>query len=412
MHVVPTYYYGFHDQEKRYRRRYVDLMFSENVRRIFEIRSKTVSYIREYFDKRGFLEVETPILNTIVGGASARPFATHHNEMKMDMFMRVSPELYLKMLVVGGLDRVYEIGRQFRNEGVNPTHNPEFTACEFYMAYADVNDIMTMTEELLSGLVKSIHGTYKIKYHPNGTEDENAPEFELDFSPSFKRIEMIPALEEALNVKFPNPEEFTTKESNKFFDDLCTQHEVSCTSPRTTGRLLEQLVEKYLESQCVNPTMICDYPQILSPLAKPHRSKPGLTERFELFVMGKELCNAYTELNDPAVQRQQFELQAAAKNSGDDEAQLIDENFCMALEYGLPPTGGWGIGIDRLIMFLTDTRTIKVIKGVFLYFFKLLLTKKAFLLISGSVAVPHDETYQKGRRVGSIGNSCHMEFLE
>lgn len=375
---MPTYYYGLHDQETRYRRRYIDLMFSENVRRIFEIRSKTVSYIREYFDKRGFLEVETPMLNTVVGGAAARPFTTHHNEMNMDMHMRIAPELYLKMLVVGGLDRVYEIGRQFRNEGVDPSHNPEFTTCEFYMAYADVHDVMTMTEELLSGLVKNIHGTYKFKYHPNGTEEENSPEFELDFTPPFRRIEMIPALEEALSVKFPNPEEFTTTESNKFFDDLCAQHNVRCAAPRTTARLLEKLIEKFLECQCVSPTMICDFPQILSPLAKPHRSKPGLTERFELFVMRKELCNAYTELNDPAVQRQQFELQAAAKEAGDDEAQLIDENFCMALEYGLPPTGGWGIGIDRLIMFLTDTRNIKVTNRIFEMFSHFSLIKEDF----------------------------------
>lgn len=353
-------YYGLKDQESRYRQRYLDLMFTEKVRQIFETRTKAIAYIRRYFDQRHFLEVETPVLNAVVGGASAKPFVTLHNQLDMQMYMRVAPELNLKMLVVGGLDRVYEIGRQFRNEGINSTHNPEFTTCEFYMAYADCDDVITMTEELLSGLVRSIHGTHKIKYHPNGTDEPDAAEYELDFTPPFRRIKMIPALEEALNVKFPDPAEFHTAESNRFFDNLCTEHEVPCGAPRTTTRLLDKLVEKYLESQCVSPTLICDIPQIMSPLAKAHRSVPGLTERFELFVMQNELCNAYTELNDPVVQRQQFQLQAANRKVGDNEAQPIDENFCTALEYGLPPTAGWGIGIDRLIMFLTDTNRIKV----------------------------------------------------
>lgn len=349
-------HYGLKDKQKRYRQRYLDLMFNDTARKIFETRSKAISYIRQYFDSRGFLEVETPMLNAIVGGAAAKPFATFHEEMDMQMFMRIAPELYLKMLVVGGFNRVYEIGKQFRNEGIDRSHNPEFTTCEFYMAYADVNDVITMTEELLSGLVYNIHGTYKIKYHPDGTDREN----ELDFTPPFRRIKMMPALEEALNVKFPNLEELATPESNAFFDNLCKQNDVPCAHPRTTSRLLDKLVEKYLESQCINPTLICDFPQIVSPLAKHHRNLPGLTERFELFVMGKELCNAYTELNDPFAQRKQFELQASYKESGDEEAQIIDENFCTALEYGLPPTGGWGIGVDRLIMLLTDTANIKV----------------------------------------------------
>lgn len=360
LRVIPTLYYGVKEQETRYRQRYLDLMFTEKVRQIFETRAKVISYIRQYLDERKFLEVETPVLSSVVGGASAKPFKTLHNQMKMEMYMRIAPELNLKMLVVGGLDRVYEIGRQFRNEGIDSSHNPEFTTCEFYMAYADYNDVITMTEELLSGLVKSLHGTNKVKFHPEGTEDPDAPEYELDFTPPFRRIKMIPALEEALNIKFPNPTEFHTKESNKFFDRICTENGVTCLAPRTTTRLLDKLVEKYLESQCVNPTLICDIPQIMSPLAKAHRSEPGLTERFELFVMKKELCNAYTELNDPIVQRQQFQLQAADRASGDDEAQPIDENFCKALEYGLPPTAGWGLGIDRLVMYLTDTNKIKV----------------------------------------------------
>lgn len=260
------------------------------------------------------------------------------------------------MLTVGGLDRVYEIGRQFRNEGIDLTHNPEFTTCEFYMAYADYNDLIDLTEKMLAGMVKSIHGSYKIKYHPEGPDGK---EFEIDFTPPFKRVSMISSLEEILKVQFPAAESFNTPETNKFLSDLCIKHEVECPPPRTTARLLDKLVGEFLEENCINPTFICDHPQIMSPLAKYHRSATGLTERFELFIMKKEICNAYTELNDPAVQRERFEQQAADKAAGDDEAQLVDENFCTALEYGLPPTGGWGMGIDRLTMFLTDNNNIK-----------------------------------------------------
>lgn len=354
---IPVDYYGLKDPELIYRRRYLDLIINKESRERFLKRSKIINYIRKYFNDREFVEVETPTLNMIAGGAAARPFVTYHNDLKQDLFLRIAPELYLKQLVIGGLDRVYEIGKNFRNEGIDLTHNPEFTSCEFYMAYADVNDIMEMTEELLNGMVEEVTGSTKVIYNPKKREQSVTPA-DIDFSRPFKRLHILQELSKALGTQLTG-ENIETKEIMEVMLKACERGGIAVDEPRTTSRVLDKLVGHFIEPQCINPTFITGYPIATSPLAKNHRSEKGMVERFELFINGKEVCNAYTELNNPFEQRLRFKMQAKDISEGDDEAMVTDEDFCLAMEYGLPPTGGWGIGIDRLTMFLTNASNIK-----------------------------------------------------
>ncbi|KAI1173629.1 hypothetical protein F4777DRAFT_600258 [Nemania sp. FL0916] len=354
LHQLPSKHFGLKDKEQRYRQRYLDLIMNDTTRSTFMRRAQIIGYLRQFLNDRNFLEVQTPMMNKIAGGASARPFKTYHNDLNMEMFMRVAPELYLKQLVVGGLERVYEIGRQFRNEDIDLTHNPEFTTLEFYCAFFDVNDLMDFTEEMVSSLVKSVTGSYNTVYH---TQD--GKEYHINWQPPWPRIDMIPALEEATGTKFPPADQFHTDESLDFFVKLLEKLNMTCSPPVTASRIIDKLTGDFIESRCISPTFIKGHPMVMSPLAKADRARPGLCERFEVFTCTKEIANAYTELNDPIDQRARFEEQAKDKDKGDLEAQLIDETFCTALEYALPPTGGFGLGVDRLVMFLTDQYSIK-----------------------------------------------------
>lgn len=358
LHMLPTEHYGFKDHDQRFRMRYLDLLFNDSSREVLWKRSKMIRYIRDFFNDRNFLEVETPMMTAIPGGATALPFVTHHNDLNIDMYMRIAPELFLKMLIVGGFEKVFELGKNFRNEGIDLTHNPEFTSCEFYAAYWDVYDVMNITEELVSGIVKHLTGGYRTKF-----TNQHGETYDVNWEAPWRRIEMIPELERITEEKFPPYDEMHTEATGEFLKGVLKKMKVECPPPLTNARMLDRLVGEFIEEQCVNPTFIMEHPQMMSPLAKYHRSKKGLCERFEAFVCKKEIANAYTELNNPFDQRLRFEEQARQKAQGDDEAQMVDENFLTSLEYSLPPTGGWGLGIDRLVMFLTDKYSIREVQA-------------------------------------------------
>lgn len=357
LHIYPTEHYGLKETELRYRQRYLDLVLNKNSLNRFAVRSRIISYIRKYLDSRSFMEVETPMMHIIPGGAAAKPFKTKLNEMNMELSLRISPELHLKTLLIGGIPRVYEIGRQFRNEGIDATHNPEFSTCEFYMSYADYEDVLEITEDMLSNLVLEIFGTKIVEYSVEGN-DGTVKNVRLDFNTPFRRVDILGELSKKVGVEITG-DLLETEDGRKVLDDLCRTKNIKCNNPRTTTRLLDKLVGEYLESESNDPTFLMNHPKIMSPLAKEHRSRKNVTERFELFVLGKEVCNAYTELNDPFDQRRRFEQQAKDKSAGDEEAQEIDEDFCTALEYGMPPAAGWGLGIDRLVMMLTGAQNIR-----------------------------------------------------
>ena len=343
LRALPEKWHGLKDVEQRYRHRYLDLIANAKAREIFKIRSKAIKSLREFLESKGFMEVETPILQTVASGAMAKPFITHHNALDMDMYLRIAPELYLKMLVVGGFNRVYEIGRNFRNEGIDTTHNPEFTMVEFYGAYLDYNDLMELTEELFRKILLDTVGTLQITWEGQ----------ELDFSKPFRRLPFFEALKEKTGK---DKEFFLDEEKARAF---AKEVGIPKAEELTHLKLLDKLFEHFIEDELIQPTFVIDFPKILSPLAKTHRNDPDLVERFELIINKQELANAYTELNDPEDQRERFLQQLKEKAAGDEEAMDIDENFLMALEYGLPPTGGEGIGIDRLVMMLTDSSSIR-----------------------------------------------------
>lgn len=340
---LPEKWHGLKDTDTRYRQRYVDLIINPEVRDTFEKRSAIVREIRRFMDGRGFMEVETPCLNTIPGGAAARPFITHHNALDIDMYMRIATELHLKRLIVGGFEQVYEIGRIFRNEGMDTKHNPEFTTIELYQAYTDYHGMMDITEDMVVHVCEQVLGTTKVTYQ--GTE--------IDFSKGWKRMTMAEAVKEYSGLDFMAMDGAQALEAVK-----AKGLEIE-KGKDSWGDLLAQCYDEFVEENLVQPTFITDYPVEVSPLAKRKPTDPRLTERFECFVYGRELCNAFSELNDPIDQRGRFERQAALRAAGDDEANMMDEDFLTALEYGMPPTGGMGMGIDRLVMFLTDSPSIR-----------------------------------------------------
>ncbi|MDP4092998.1 MAG: lysine--tRNA ligase [Bacillota bacterium] len=340
---LPEKWHGLTNTDLRYRQRYLDLIVNPDVKKNFMVRSRIIKSMREFLDKRDFLEVDTPLLNVIPGGASAKPFITHHNSLDIDLYLRIAPELYLKRLIVGGLEKVYEIGRNFRNEGISIKHNPEFTMLELYEAYNDYKGMMELTETMVSNVAQEVLGTTKVMYQ--GTE--------VDLTPPWNRITMLEAVRQFTGIDFDNVTD--DEEARK----IAKEKNLSFEGNPSKGEILNLFFEEFVEEKLIQPTFIYDYPTEISPLTKRKPGKPEVTERFELFMTGREMANAYSELNDPIDQRERFVKQMQKREAGDEEAQIIDEDFLNALEYGMPPAGGLGIGIDRLIMLLTDSYSIR-----------------------------------------------------
>ncbi|CCI00232.1 MULTISPECIES: lysine--tRNA ligase [Microcystis] len=341
---LPDKWHGLTDVEKRYRQRYVDLIVNPEVRQTFRRRAQITAAIRRYLDQEGFIEIETPVLQSEAGGADARPFITYHNTLEMELYLRIATELHLKRLIVGGFEKVFELGRIFRNEGVSTKHNPEFTSIEIYQAYADYYDMMELTENIIVNAAQDVLGTLKITYQDR----------EIDLTPPWRRVTMHELVQEITGVDLNSFEDFESARIAAENAGIGVPEDC-----KTIGKLLNEAFEQKVEETLIQPTFVLDFPVEISPLAKPHRSKTDLVERFELYVVGRELANSFSELTDPIDQRQRLEAQALKKASGDLEAQGVDEDFLTALEYGMPPTGGLGIGIDRLIMLLTDSASIR-----------------------------------------------------
>ncbi|MFM7477863.1 MAG: lysine--tRNA ligase [Microcystis aeruginosa] len=341
---LPDKWHGLTDVEKRYRQRYVDLIVNPEVRQTFRRRAQITAAIRRYLDQEGFIEIETPVLQSEAGGADARPFITYHNTLEMELYLRIATELHLKRLIVGGFEKVFELGRIFRNEGVSTKHNPEFTSIEIYQAYADYYDMMELTENIIVNAAQDVLGTLKITYQDR----------EIDLTPPWRRVTMHELVQEITGVDLNSFEDFESARIAAENAGIGVPEDC-----KTIGKLLNEALEQKVEETLIQPTFVLDFPVEISPLAKPHRSKTDLVERFELYVVGRELANSFSELTDPIDQRQRLEAQALKKAAGDLEAQGVDEDFLTALEYGMPPTGGLGIGIDRLIMLLTDSASIR-----------------------------------------------------
>ncbi|KIL52545.1 lysine--tRNA ligase [Jeotgalibacillus soli] len=340
---LPEKFHGLKDVEQRYRQRYLDLITSEESKNTFILRSRIIQAMRRYLDQNGYLEVETPMLHSIAGGAAARPFITHHNALDMELYMRIAIELHLKRLIVGGLEKVYEIGRVFRNEGISTRHNPEFTMIELYEAYADYQDIMNLTENLVSHIAKEVLGTTVVPYGDH----------EVELTPNWTRLHMVDAVKQVTGV------DFWREMSNEEAHAIAKEHGVEVKDSMEYGHIVNEFFEQKVEETLVQPTFIYGHPVEISPLAKKNPDDPRFTDRFELFIVGREYANAFTELNDPIDQRERFEAQLAEKAAGNDEAHEMDDDFVEALEYGMPPTGGLGIGIDRLVMLLTNSPSIR-----------------------------------------------------